>query len=382
MLIAQLLEIGSWFLPLNKKRIVFNSTKNSNYNFNSRYLFEACLIELKDVEVLFVINDDKLRKKLTKEIGNYFINTNSISGLVKVSRAKLWISSVLETPYLPLFFLINRKRIIYHIGHGVPLKNIGLSEENLSFLKFLNRYLRTRIFTHAMSYSKEFQPKIETIFKKSKIIYTHFGQPRNDSLGRLNLEEIFLKINKKYPQVNSKSKLILYAPTWRNYTTTKFFPFDDIEADFLNKNLIENDTFLFLREHPFYPSTITKEFRNQSNILSFNADHFSEIMDYLPVFKKLITDYSSIYLDYLCLDRPIAFIPYDIKEYSEHTGFTFNYNELTPGIKIFTQEELLSFLIEENDNYKKFRAEISQLINAKPYRNCKENIDLIQEFIL
>src|SRR5699024_6397068 len=98
--LAQFFEVFSQFKKLNNKIIIFNSSRNNNYNFNSKYLFEYLLEEHKEFCVFFVINNQQLRKQLTEEIGPYFISTLSISGILQSSKAGLWVSSVMESPYL------------------------------------------------------------------------------------------------------------------------------------------------------------------------------------------------------------------------------------------------------------------------------------------
>lgn len=113
----------------------------------------------------------------------------------------------------------------------------------------------------------------------------------------------------------------------------------------------------------------------------FNADEFPEIMDYLPAFDKLITDYSSIYLDFLCMDKPVAFLHYDFDQYKSKVGFSLEYDEITPGPKLHNQEELIDFIISEEDSYIEERSQIRSLINAKSAGNCKENADYIISLI-
>lgn len=377
---SHLTEVISRLFKLNPNLIVFTSTNNSNYNFNSKYLFEACLKELSGHELLFVINDDVLRKRLNKEVGDYFISTNTLSGIFKASRAKLWISSALETPYLVLPFIKNKNRAVYHIGHGVPLKNIGLAEENISVLKYINRYIRTRMFTHVLSYSDYWQPAMKKAFRNKNIQYINLGQPRNDSLN-VHKDEIFRKLKIVYPQIDPSSPLILYAPTWRNYAATNFFPFKNLTADELNNELKKKNTYLLLRQHPFFESNIDSSYLKQSNILTFNSDKFPEVMDCLSIFDKLITDYSSIYLDFLCLDKPIAFVPYDIELYNSHTGFTFNYSDITPGVKLTSKKEFIEFITSSSDTKKELRDNLKLKVNAKKEGNCNENIELIKTLL-
>ena len=53
----------------------------------------------------------------------------------------------------------------------------------------------------------------------------------------------------------------------------------------------------------------------------------------LGIFDLLVTDYSSIYIDYLLTEKPIVFLPYDKEQYLEGRGMNFGYDEVTPGPK-------------------------------------------------
>ena len=54
--------------------------------------------------------------------------------------------------------------------------------------------------------------------------------------------------------------------------------------------------------------------------------------DFLNVVDVLITDYSSIYFDYLLLNRPIIFHMPDLEEYQKKRGFILDpLDEWTPG---------------------------------------------------
>ena len=67
---------------------------------------------------------------LEKELGDYFIETNSIQGMLYSLKAYTWITSSLELPVGGIFQRINR--LVIHLGHGTPLKNIGFLEKNIS----------------------------------------------------------------------------------------------------------------------------------------------------------------------------------------------------------------------------------------------------------
>lgn len=63
-----------------------------------------------------------------------------------------------------------------------------------------------------------------------------------------------------------------------------------------------------------------------------------------------MTDFSSIYFDYLHLNKPIIFITNYLKQYEKVRGLLMGpYEEITPGICVNSQKELLGNL-DELDN--------------------------------
>ena len=80
---------------------IFSSTDNAHYNYNSRYLFEYVKDNLPKITPYFVINDEKLRKKLGDKYGEqYFIETCSVEGMKKALSAGVWFTSA----GLPVYF--------------------------------------------------------------------------------------------------------------------------------------------------------------------------------------------------------------------------------------------------------------------------------------
>lgn len=377
--LSQFFEILSLFKKLNANSVVFNSINNTEYNFNSKYLFEYYVSKTKsknkNEKIYFVINNKAEALRLRDEIGDYFISTYSIRGLYITALSKVWVCSGLNTPYFILPVFKNSNRIIYHIGHGIPLKKMGLSEEKITSIKWLNRYLRTRAFTHVLSYSSNVESVMKDVFKNKKIEFVHLGQPRNDNIYLNNKSS---DITRYFKFIQKDAELILYAPTWRNYSKTVFFPYSDIDAYKLNNLLVKNNKYLFLRGHPYYESEIDESYLSQSNILLFSYEEFPEVMDYISCFDKLITDYSSIYLDYLLLDRPVAFLPYDIEEYIKFTGFSFDYNLVTPGPKLLNNEELINFIFSE-DVYSLARRKLKDFFNLSLSSNCRDNYFFINK---
>ena len=67
--------------------------------------------------------------------------------------------------------------------------------------------------------------------------------------------------------------------------------------------------------------------------------------NYLVKTDALITDYSSIYFDYLLVDKPIGLAIPDIEEYKKHVELLFDdYTGNIPGQQIYTFNDLCDFI--------------------------------------
>jgi CDP-glycerol glycerophosphotransferase len=93
----------------------------------------------------------------------------------------------------------------------------------------------------------------------------------------------------------------------------------------------------------------------------------------------LITDYSSIYTDYLLLNRPVAFFAYDYEYYvNQNREIQFDYDWITPGPNCYNQTELereiLKVLINGQDDYIQKRKEIMDLAFKYQDGNSSERI--------
>ena len=73
-------------------------------------------------------------------------------------------------------------------------------------------------------------------------------------------------------------------------------------------------------------------------------DEYPETRDLMIYSDILITDYSSIFIDYLLLEKPIIFYTFDLREYEKLRGLVIDYdNDIhTPGPKINSLSEIFS----------------------------------------
>ncbi|MEZ9942816.1 CDP-glycerol glycerophosphotransferase family protein, partial [Vibrio sp. 10N.261.49.A2] len=351
---------------LNSEVVIINSTANNNFNFNSKFFFEYLLNKNVSLDYYFVINDIEKRTILNSIHPGRFISNTSKDDIDLILNAKTWVCSTIDMP-LP-FTLKHKKRIVYHFGHGIPLKNIGFGETKISLLRKLNRYICMRNISHAVCYSDAFRDDMKKMFLPLTPEFVSLGQPRNDSLSSDNSK----KIDEYVAHLSVKRK-VLYCPTWRSYENAKFFPFDDLNSETLSDFLESEEIVIILREHPYYKSDIPKQILMLERVIVLNADLITDFTPYLPDMDVVITDYSSIYFDVIAnRNTDLIFIPYDIEKYVSRTGFSMDYNELTPGPKISSMLELIENL-KNNGNYDQQKEYLIKLFNIKYQGNNEEH---------
>lgn len=331
---------------------IFSSSFNTKYNYNSKYLFEYVLKNEPGITPLYVINDDTLREKLKGQIGNkYFIETKSWKGINKVLNAGVWFTSA----GLPVYGLgLNKQRMIINLWHGVPLKKIALMENSLDWWTSLYfKHIFSNNYTHILTTSENLVSTMQKSFGVPRETIKVWGQPRNDALFSQNSREKVL--NEIYGQLPAYNKVVLYAPTFRENRGTKFFPFEDFTSTKLENFLEEQKLLIFIRCHQSEMGSTANKFGDRVKLI--NADRVEEIMDIINIFDLLITDYSSIFIDYLLTQKPVLFLPYDKEQYIGDRGFNFDYDSITPGPKPATFDSFQQEVIRLLENQLYYQAE-------------------------
>lgn len=344
----------------NKRKWLFSSTGNTEFNYNSKYLFLYVKEYFPQVQPCYVINDDEKRKRLSEKYGEeYFIETKTFQGMKKALEAGVWFVSA----GLPVYALgVGKKHTIVNLWHGVPLKKIVLMEENVSKLtKLYFKYVFSKNYRYVLTTSQNLVPIMAKSFDIAEEKVKVWGQPRNDAILQGNTKGKRLK--EKISGLPSYKKVILYAPTYRDGKAVSLFPFADMDMERLHDYLEEQKILLCLRLH--LEETADYEAYIQKRIINLNVHILDDVTAYLDEFDVLITDYSSVYIDYLLLNRPMIFLPYDKEEYLENRGMNFDYDLVTPGEKPNTFENFMKALDDTlfGDSYEEQRCVVNELLN-------------------
>lgn len=337
---------------------LFSSTDNSHYNYNSRYLFEYVKENLPEITPLFVINDPELRNSLSSKYGKqYFIETESIQGIRQALSAGVWFTSA----GLPAYGTgLHKKRLIINLWHGVPLKKIALLDPNLKkAARIYFKKIFSENYTCILTTSHELIPLMARSFAVSEDKIKVWGQPRNDGLFQKN--DCRKILGQLFPDLPEYTKTMLYAPTFRDYGQVQLFPFKDFDQEQLEAFLEEKNMLLFIRTHVAEQGSAAPYLGKRIRFLG--NEQAEDVTGILNIFDCLITDYSSIYIDYLLTDKPMIFLPYDRQQYLDGRGMNFDYDDVTPGPKPETFNDFLDALSPKEDFWKSERTRVNRLFN-------------------
>ena len=259
------------------------------------------------------------------------------------------------------------------LWHGIPLKRIGLlvpkvAKAHNSSLGSINDAIRGRnyIYNLFVSTSEYFTKNIFSKAMRARN-YIESGYPRNDiffkeQLDELDLLETDIESLQKITEFRNKGfKAILYAPTWDDPMGNA------IKSGFLNLERLS----AFAKKHKilFVSKFHPMEHCDTEYGLFDNIIHYHGIKDIQPLLRItdiLITDYSSVYMDYLLLDRPVIFFPYNYEKYmNSQSGLIFDYKSVTPGPICYSQDQLQETLknysIGQSDEFAEKRKELKKL---------------------
>lgn len=358
-------------LGIRQDHWVFSSTGNRHFDSNSRYLFVYVYENLPEITPIYVMNDPEKRRCLQKRYPRAkIVDTETRDGIRTVLGSGVWFTSA----GLPVYGVgLARERLVVNLWHGVPLKKITLLERRGDpFYRMYFPLLFSRNYTWVVTTSSHLTPLMQASFGVKREQVKVWGQPRNDGLFRTrDAKDVLGGIWQGLPDFE---KAVLYAPTHRDGRPVRLFPFEDLKGQELADFLEQEKILLCIRMHIF--TEHRENVPDSPRILWMDEDLVEDVMEVLDVFDLLVTDYSSIYIDFLLTGKPMIFLPYDKKEYLQGRGLNFPYGRVTPGPKPerFADfcEQMKGLLAGTADAYKERRRKANRYFNEVDGPCCEQ----------
>lgn len=328
-------------LPINNKRIIFESMWGTKYSCNPRYLYEyidenypeyECIWSLKDEHI--PINGNGIR-----------VRRDSLKYFYYLATSKFFVNNVNFADH----YVKREGQVEIQTMHGTPLKTLGIDvpgdfktkKQEEDFIKKCGRW---DYLTVQSDYVSDVSSRCFGFNKK----FLDYGYPRTDMLYAKNNENDINELKSKIGLPLDK-KIILYAPTWRE--KNKFELMLDLKS--LKKSL-SDEYVLILRLHHLSFKDWTAPVNDD---FVYDLSRYDSIEELYLVSDILVTDYSSVMFDYANLDRPIILFTYDLKEYREKLrGFYIDIIENRPGPLVYSSRELEQAIVNIDEIEKENKA--------------------------
>ena len=382
----------SYVTPRSKKIWLFGSSFGKRFADNPRYLY-LYLNQIKpmDVRPIWITHNKEIVEFLRDhKLEVYYYR--SLKGIWYCLRGGVYI---FDNYSKDISFWLSGGAKKVNLWHGTGNKKINYDNIFDKVRHPQNNWQKFRYALRRMSDEKPSHYVLATSQMMGGIFSSAFrvpkdhiiidGYPRNDVLIHKDLGKgIYTTKEKKAIEEilqykKEGKKIILYMPTFRE-SETKFFQVMNFEVfnDFLNRH----DLIFYTKLHP--KSKLKQRFME---ITYSNIIFMEDVIDSYTVLgyaDMLTTDYSSVYTDYLLLNRPSVLFTYDLEEYSKNTRECyFEYDVYIPELRTYNMEEFMNGIaaVLEQDLYEegrlKLRAKMFDYIDGDSSKRLYEKIKKI-----
>lgn len=362
-LIFKVINFWQKHTPVKKNLVLLESV--GDMSDNAYPIFEYLLNNTYKYKFIWVVKDPKKYK-----------NTNKVK----------YIPYTMKNIYSIYYFAKSKYCFYTHERCGIQNKKSQLRiylTHGFSYKNTKNQFWDVN-FNSVVIRMSEYHRELGNLCNPGEIrLSIPLGYPRDDVLVKGPSQNVTIG--------NGYNKLFVWLPTFRThknnftaYKNDKINEFNLITSDnlkIINETLKADDSLLIIKYHP--AQELDKaDFEELSNIKTMSNDDLLnegiKLYDLLSVSDALITDFSSVFADYLLTDKPIAFELSDYQNYASGKGFIIdNPLEKMPGKFIYNISDFADFIndvIIGKDCYKAERKKQRDIIHKYQDGNSTQRI--------
>lgn len=328
---------------INKKTILFEVRDGTSFTDSPYAIFNKMASDRRFLDFHFVISFSEDKRFLFDDLK---LKYPDIDLKMVVRESFPYMKMLLQAKYLVnnstfnSYFTKKEGQIYINTWHGTALKHMGFSyvQDPMNSKNVLRNFLMADyILSPNEHMSKVFLQsyKLDGIWNGTIL---EGGLPRNDAIFQNFKEKIITGLTENHLLLDQSKKNIFYMPTWRgtdvNGANNVLVSLKN-EMEKLIKNF-GNEYNIFIKVHPFIYDLAQKSGLFEGILIpnSYDTNELFQITDIL------ITDYSSVYFDFLITSKPILFYAWDNDIYETDRGMYFSENSL-PGPVAYTFPELI-----------------------------------------
>jgi len=344
--------------PVDEKAVLFESFGGLGILDNPRAVFKEMLKseEYADFTYVWTVSNKKLAEDNIKE----FSRLKNVKIVLRES--KDYYKYLATAKYLfnnsafSSYFVKRDEQIYTNTWHGIPTKYMGY-EHTKERVENARGIARNAASADYLLGANQFM--IDRMYKKAYLTqeafkgeYLNMGYPRLDAIHNTDRDYIMSKLSMY--GLETKKKIVLYAPTWKGQLYNKLeYNLDEFKETIrVLKSQVPDGYEVLLRVHYFIYKELSVDEEFAKILVPFTID----TNELLSVVDILISDYSSIFFDFLWTRKPVIFFVPDYKEYTTTRGL-YVPMETLPGPIVETVEEaslVLKNTIESLDEFNEY----------------------------
>lgn len=379
----------SYLIPKNDS-IIFITRFSNNFDGNLKYLFLYFAERKKDYPNIFFLTSDSMVERDLESNNLPVIFYPRLKTFFKLLRAGTIIVDGNEwIRNFKYYLLFNSRKI--QLWHGSGMKTVALLKPYIMKLNPIAKLALKIIGNHPYYDLLILNSTVQKNTRAKAFKYKELminGQPRNDIFFRDNLEPYLAGVDssayRKCEQYRNEGyKLAVYSPTHRDPSAEFLALKETLDIKRLDRFAAENKIIFIFKYHPSTIQEYEYDLSGTTNIINYRKN-----CDVYPLLTKcdlMITDYSSIFVDYIIQDKPVVFFPFDYHYYVNNArALQFDYDEVTPGKKCFTYEELEAelekILVHGIDDYsEERRVVLTKFFDTVDGNSCDRILNYIEK---
>jgi len=322
-------------LPLRKDTIVYESFGGQSMACNPLAIFRALLSNPRYANWLhvWILDDLSVAPAAYKNLRNVvFIKKNSAGYLRYLTSA----SHLINNSTFPAWFTRRDGQRYLNTWHGTPLKTLGVKMKG-RFLEHANGARNFLQATHLIAPNNHTARSTVEDFGIKGLIEHKLevtGYPRSD-LTVLPLEKDIESVRRTLG-LKPDIPVLFYAPTWRGTHGNIQIDIDRLRSDL---QAMKSKGYQIIYRGHSMEQKILSGLKLDVVIAPAEVDT-SEILALTDV---LVTDYSSVFFEFIPRKKPIVFYAFDFEEYTADRGFYLDIQEM-PGVVAYSLNALLDAL--------------------------------------
>lgn len=391
----EMVLLGTWLQRYGKiceSRIVFKNRQGQDFTDNARALFEY-LIEKgynERYQIIWVVSEKaKFKEYNYKNV--LFVTAENRYGWTS-GRAFYYGNTAKYFFYTNNTADLNRYhckgQLTINLWHGCGYKGATRDKAEIPRSKTME------YFDYALVPGDVFVKTKSAYWgcKKEKIL--PLGYPRYDWMLRAGRDRVEI-LHKLFAWENTDSKVVIWMPTFRKSLLTGYAE-SKIELPYelpglkskeellkLDEYCHERNILLIIKKHPLQIGWDKPQDFLNIRYVSDGLLRQKEVQLYslVGICDGLLSDYSSIAVDYILLDCPLGYVMADYEEYAETRGFVFeNPLDYMPGEKLYTLCNIKMFLEHVSlgkDLWKEERKRLLPQMHNVTENYCERIVDCI-----